>query len=108
MPIPSQFRSQAELVNFLETLEQRVETLERENQALKDSLSMPTGGVVIPIQVQRWLDKLVPKTNLLSGSFIVRAFTVWGHYFVAQLIISAGFLLIYLLVMVVLLAAGSR
>lgn len=105
MPIPSQFRSQAELVNYLETLERRVDALEMENQAYKDNLSMPSGAAV-PIQAQRWLQKLLPQTNLLSHSFISRAFTVWGHYFVAQLIISAGVLVIYLLVMVVILAIG--
>ncbi len=29
----------------------------------------------------------LPKTNLLSGSFLTRAFAVFGHYFVANLII---------------------
>lgn len=105
MPIPSQFRTQAELVNYLEMLEQRVVSLELENQASKDSLNLPSSAA-IPIQVQQWLQKLLPQTSLLSPSFIRRAFTVWGHYFVAQLIISAGALVIYLLVMVIILATG--
>lgn len=29
----------------------------------------------------------LPLTNLLSHNFLIRAFAVWGHYFVAQLII---------------------
>lgn len=31
----------------------------------------------------------LPLTNLLSHNFLIRAFAVWGHYFVAQLIIVA-------------------
>jgi hypothetical protein len=31
----------------------------------------------------------LPLTNLLSHSFLIRAFAVWGHYFAAQLIIVA-------------------
>jgi hypothetical protein len=32
--------------------------------------------------------KMLPKTGLISSSFFQRAFTVWGHYFVAQFIIG--------------------
>lgn len=31
----------------------------------------------------------MPNHSLLASSFLVRAFSVWGHYFVAQLIIGA-------------------
>jgi hypothetical protein len=33
----------------------------------------------------------LPLTNLLSHNFLIRAFAVWGHYFVAQLIIALVF-----------------
>jgi hypothetical protein len=33
----------------------------------------------------------LPKTSLLSTQFLVRAFTVWGHLFVAQLILAIPF-----------------
>jgi len=105
MPIPPQFRSQTELVQFLETLEQRIEALEMENQSYKDTLNTSSGAPV-PIQVQQWLQKFLPQTSLLSHSFIARAFTVWGHYFAAQLIILAGVLVVYLLVMVIILATS--
>jgi hypothetical protein len=29
-----------------------------------------------------------PQTNLLSPNFLTRVFAVWGHYFVAQLVIG--------------------
>jgi len=41
---------------------------------------------------------MLPKTGLLSPSFIHRAFTVWGLYFVAQLIISVPIVCIYVII----------
>jgi len=35
------------------------------------------------------LEARLPQTKLVSPSFLSRAFAVWGHYFVAQLIIGA-------------------
>ena len=35
----------------------------------------------------------LPKTSLLSTSFLARAFTVWGHVFVVQLILSIPFVI---------------
>jgi len=37
----------------------------------------------------------LPSTNILSDSFLSRAFAVWGHYFVAQLIIGLCLLSVY-------------
>lgn len=37
------------------------------------------------------LEARLPKTNLLSRSYLSRAFAVWGHNFVSSLIISAIF-----------------
>ena len=31
---------------------------------------------------------VLPRTNIVSSSYIKRAFAVWGHYFVANLIIT--------------------
>jgi tetrahydromethanopterin S-methyltransferase subunit B len=45
----------------------------------------------------------LPKTNLLSGSFLTRAFAVLGHYLVAGLIIV---LPIYLIIFIVFLIAS--
>jgi hypothetical protein len=104
MPIPSQFHSQAELVNYLETLERRVQQLEQESSSFKTDLSV-TGSSPVPIQVQRWLERFIPHTGLFSSSFLARSFTVWGHYFVAQLIISAGFLVVYLIGMLIIAAS---
>lgn len=45
----------------------------------------------------------IPQTALLSESFLKRSFTIWGHNFVAGIIIA---LPIWLVVMVVLLLLG--
>jgi len=39
----------------------------------------------------------LPKTNILSDSFLSRAFAIWGHYFVAQLVIGVCIAILYAL-----------
>jgi hypothetical protein len=34
-----------------------------------------------------YLERRLQQSNLYSESFLTRAFTVWGHYFVAHLLI---------------------
>lgn len=36
------------------------------------------------------LETKVPDSNLLDGNFLKRAFTIWGHYFIANFIIGMG------------------
>ncbi len=58
----------------------------------------PTGGhtderdhrIALLEQKLATLEKKVPETGVINGSFLKRAFTIWGHYFVANLIIGAG------------------
>lgn len=73
-----QFSSMNELTGYLEAMENRVKTLEGQNQFLSHAIT-ELGGED---------KKALPRTNLLSSKFLTRAFTVWGHYFVAQLLIS--------------------
>jgi hypothetical protein len=73
-----QFKSMNELTSYLEAMENRVKTLENQNVQLKNSIS----------QMGEEAPKMLPDTGLLSRSFMKRAFTVWGHNFVIQLIIS--------------------
>jgi len=90
-----QLSSMTDLVAYLETLEKRVVALERENRDLegqKQNLNAYIGELGGDAQ------KLLPKTSLLSPNFLMRAFTVWGHYFVAQLIISIPLTCIYLII----------
>jgi hypothetical protein len=77
-----------ELTSYLDVMENRVKALEGQGDSLKQSI---TESAVDATNV-------LPKTGLLSRRFFKRAFTVWGHYFVAQLIISLVLLCIGLII----------
>ena len=47
-----------------------------------------------------FIEEDLPFTGLLSKNFFRRAFTIWGHYFVAQLIIAMVLGFAYLLFLV--------
>ncbi len=90
-----QFNSMDELVAYLGTLEERLRSLETENLSLKlqnETLNnyMKEMGSVS--------QKMLPKTNLISPKFLRRAFTVWGHSFIAGLIISIPFVILAIVV----------
>jgi hypothetical protein len=82
-----QFSNLNELTTYLGSLETRVKTLEAQNETLRNYIAGHAPGDPTAL----------PKTNLLSKNFLIRAFTVWGHMFVAQLIISAPIFCIYLI-----------
>jgi hypothetical protein len=86
--MPPQFKNLSELNEYLGELEGKVQALEGENKKLRDYLANLGADA----------QKLLPKTNLFSPSFIQRAFAVWGHYFVAQLMITVPLLCIYFIV----------
>ncbi|KPL20365.1 MAG: hypothetical protein AMJ93_12095 [Anaerolineae bacterium SM23_84] len=44
-----------------------------------------------------YLEGQLPNTKLLSPNFLTRAFTVWAHYFVANLIIAIPIIFIGLI-----------
>jgi len=48
----------------------------------------------------------VPKTMILDDNFLKRAFAIWGHYFVANLIIGLALLFLVGTFLVMLLALG--
>jgi hypothetical protein len=73
-----QFNNMNELTSYLDAMENRVKTLEGQNDSLIQSIAESAADT----------STVLPKTKLLSKRFLQRAFTVWGHYFVAQLIIS--------------------
>jgi hypothetical protein len=72
------FNNMNELTSYLDATEKRVKTLEDQNDHLRRSIS----------KLEEEAPKILPETGLLSHSFFKRAFTVWGHYFVVQLLIS--------------------
>ncbi|MBK9926936.1 MAG: hypothetical protein IPP66_16820 [Anaerolineales bacterium] len=91
-----QFKNMNELVEYLGTMEQRIKFLEEENHRLR-SAPAPTAGTgnVDERTIAKYVATFLPLTNIVHPSFLKRAFAVWGHYFVAQLIISLPFTIIY-------------
>ena len=102
MPMSYQFQSMNDLVDYLNQLERRVNDLEVENTDLRAKLtSIDNRSLdVIAFVKDHW-----PKTGMVSASFWVRAITVYGHYFVIQLIISILLFILYLLVLAPIIAS---
>jgi len=92
----AQFNNMNELTSYLDAMENRLKTLESQNESLRRYITEMGADAA----------KLLPKTGLLSNSFIQRAFTVWGHYFVAQLIISVPIVCIYFILILTILRQG--
>jgi hypothetical protein len=80
-----QFNNLNDLTTYLNALEERIKTLESQNDSFRRYITDLGGDA----------QKMLPKTSLVSSSFIQRAFAVWGHYFVAQIIISIPIVCIY-------------
>ncbi len=80
-PVPDLQHEINVLKTQMQTLEQRIASAERRQS------QMPA----------------LPKTNLLSGSFLTRAFAVLGHYLVAGLIVTVP---IYIIIFIIILAVG--
>jgi hypothetical protein len=98
-----QLNNMTDLVVYLDSIEKRVLTLERENQALQDQKEVLNRYIQ---ELGGDVQKNLPKTSLLSSNFLMRAFTVWGHYFVAQLIISIPITIVSFIVFFSLLRQG--
>jgi len=97
-----QFKSMEELTTYLGNLEERLKILEAENKKLQDNASpREVIEIVIEEAIERIVLDYLPETSLLDHSFFKRAFAVWGHFFVANLIISLFFLILYACLMMV-------
>ncbi|HQN03947.1 MAG TPA: hypothetical protein PK174_00890 [Anaerolineaceae bacterium] len=98
---PASFSNMTEMLSYLNNLENRIIALESENRILKSRADTFSKGDRLTVQQE--IDRYLPRTNILSSSYISRAFAVWGHYFVAQLVIGVGMAFIYLIIAVVIL-----
>ena len=58
---------------------------------------------VVSMERKQHMQPDLPQTNLLSGSFLTRAFAVLGHYLVAALIITIP---IYVIIFIAFLIIG--
>lgn len=79
--------SQASANDPLLPVDARIQQLEGQVQQLKNQLSQLSSEVYA---------NRAGSSALQSTNFLNRAFAIWGHYFVAQLIISIGLVIIYL------------
>jgi hypothetical protein len=85
-PMTRQFENMNDLSTYLDGLERRVNVLEAENNRLR---SMPQANPGMDgNMISRYVAQAIPQTSLVSPNFLSRAFAVWGHYFVANLLIS--------------------
>jgi len=89
-----------EVVEVLGELDRRIKRLEEENRDLR---SAPAGASISNVDehtIAKMVASFLPLTNIVHPSFLKRAFAVWGHYFVAQFIISLPFTIIYFCILV--------
>ena len=93
----TKIQSLNDLNALLDTQEKRIVTLETEIIEMKRSINDVAGENKANTI---FIEEDLPVTELLSKNFFRRAFTVWGHYFVAQLIISMVLGLAYLIIVV--------
>jgi len=98
---PQQFKNMNELIEYLDTVEQRLQILEVENKRLRVMVPTKVNNVDGNI-ISKYVSRALPQTNLLNPSFLKRAFTVWGHFFVSNLIIGVIVGLVYACLMMVL------
>ncbi|MEW6505170.1 MAG: hypothetical protein AB1457_14505 [Chloroflexota bacterium] len=82
---PSQYDSGIS-IEYVMTLEQRIRQLENQIQQLEQQQSKQQS-------LLSTVENKLPNTSLLSPKFLTRAFAIWGHVFVAQLIIAIVFFL---------------
>ncbi|WP_322509306.1 hypothetical protein [Anaerolinea sp.] len=95
MPITvNQLKNVNELVEYLNDLEAKIRVLEDENTALRSAMEEVSNSNrnVLNLLRQEW-----PRTGLVSRSFWIRALTVYGHFFVIQLIVTAFLFVGYLI-----------
>jgi len=80
-----------DLNDYLSRLEDRIAVLEQEDRTIKGAVNEVNHNLQNNNQPAD-----LPSIGLLSRNFFTRAFSVWGHYFVASLIIGLIFTFIYL------------
>ena len=94
------FSTPDELSEYLVKQEKRIDELESNNQKLTDYIR---SNYARKDELKTLVLDIVPFSNLFSKNYLTRAFAVWGHYFVAQLIIGLCVGAVYLVIIFVLL-----
>lgn len=86
--MPPKFNNMDELIAYLESLEKQIQILD---DRVRD------------VQKIR-----IPKTKLIDKNFIKRSMAVWGHFFIANLIISTILGIIYVSILITILGASIQ
>ena len=89
-----------ELVSYLGSLEERLKTLEAENEKLRKIA--PPREMINEKAIERVVLDYLPDTNLIDHSFWKRAFAVGGHFFMANIIVGIVFGILYVCLAMVL------
>jgi hypothetical protein len=100
MSLP-EFNTREDLNDYLLHQEQRIQNLEQANAELIGEIKK---RFIHKDELPAIFSENIPNTGLFSRNFIKRAFTVWGHYFVAQLIIAIVFGAFYFVIFILLLS----
>ena len=102
--MPPQFKSMNDLVTYLGNLEERLRNLETENENLRVLASRQESMQESRAEgdIERTVLEYFPSTNLIDPNFLKRAFAVWGHFFVANLIVGIIVGIAYAALMIVL------
>jgi hypothetical protein len=87
----SQLKTISDLTSYLDYMETRMATLEKENMGLKNMINHVGRAVSnLPTETVQ-----LPRTGLVSRSFFKRSFSVWVHFVFAQLVIGLLVLIAY-------------
>lgn len=89
------FKTLDELNIYLSMQEKRISDLEKINRDLINKLKEEYDTHK---EIVEMIDDVIPNSSILSDSFFTRAFSIWAHYFVAQLIIGLVIGVLYLLI----------
>jgi hypothetical protein len=82
-----------ELVDHVSKLEWRVKELEGENGKLRSWVL--DNSRQERRELARYVDQAVPQTNIISPNFFKRAFAVWGHFVITNVIIGVTIAIVY-------------
>jgi len=94
-----------ELSLYLDNLERRIISLENENKELKALVNDLNADHK---DLSDYVDESIPDTGILSKNFLKRAFSIWGHYFVAQLLIAITLFAVYFFAVILILKSFMR
>lgn len=104
MTLP-EFKTREDLNDYLLRQEQRIQNLEQANAELIGEIKK---RFIQKDELPAIISGSVPNTGLFSRNFLKRAFTVWGHYFVAQLIIAIILSAFYFVIFILLLGSMAK